>query len=99
MKFQISNCQAKFGDLWLRWVWGEIPLRLMTGSYWREVRIGSGNGLPHQDITKANVDQDLCRHMSSLGHNELTNLDFNIDFYQIINGLAKLDSLRWAMLC
>ena len=24
-----------------------------------------------QAITWANVDQDLCRHMASLGHNEL----------------------------
>ena len=26
-----------------------------------------------QAITWANVDPDLCRHMASLGHNELTN--------------------------
>ena len=25
-----------------------------------------------QDITWANVDPDLCRHMVSVGHNELT---------------------------
>ena len=25
----------------------------------------------HQAITWANVDSDLCRHMASLGHNDL----------------------------
>ena len=28
-----------------------------------------------QAITWANVDPDLCRHMTSLGHNELTKYD------------------------
>ena len=39
-----------------------------------ETNIGSDNGLVPSDnkaIIWANVDPDLCRHMASLGHNEL----------------------------
>ena len=31
-------------------------------------------GVKQQAITWANVDPDLCRHMASLGHNELIKL-------------------------
>ena len=54
-----------------------------TGPSWRQVNIGSGNGLVpsgdkslpepaiwQQAITRISVDQDL-RHMASLGPNEL----------------------------
>ena len=51
----------------------------VIGLHWWSVNIGSGNGLvpsgnncQQQAITWANVDPDLCRHMVSLGHNELT---------------------------
>ena len=44
----------------------------VTGLNWLSVNNGSGNGLvPSGNITWANVDQDLCHHMVSLGHNEL----------------------------
>ena len=38
-----------------------------TGPYWWSVNIGSGNGL----VPSGSVDQDLQRHMASLGPNEL----------------------------
>ena len=41
-----------------------MPLSLMISQHWFAVR--------HQAITRANVDPDLCHHMASLGHNELT---------------------------
>ena len=37
------------------------------------------NGDRQQAITWANVDQDLCQHMVSLGHNEL----------RLLNALGK----------
>ena len=39
-----------------------------TGLDWWSVNIGSGNG----SVPSGNIDPDLCRHMVSLGHNELT---------------------------
>ena len=42
------------------------------GLYW--VNIDSGNAVKQQAITWANVDSDMYRHMTSLGHNELKNL-------------------------
>ena len=44
-----------------------------TGPYWWEVNIGSGNCLVPSGITWTSVDQDLQRHMASLGPNELIN--------------------------
>ena len=46
----------------------------VTWCYWWLVNIGSGNGwVPsgNKPLPKANVDPDLCRHIASLGHNEL----------------------------
>ena len=42
------------------------------GPYWWKVNIGSDNGLVlrQQAITWASVDQDLQRHMASLGPND-----------------------------
>ena len=54
--------------------WGiscEITLIWMS-LYFTGVSIDWGNGLVQQAITWANFDPDLCRHMVSLGHNELT---------------------------
>ena len=48
----------------------------VTGLYWWEVNIGSGNGLV-QANTWANVDPDLCRHMVSPGHNELIDYSYS----------------------
>ena len=46
-----------------------------TAPHWSLVKIGSGNGwlgaVRQQAITWANVDLDPCRHMTSLGYNEL----------------------------
>ena len=36
--------------------------------------LGSGNGLVPSGITWTNIDQNLCRHMTSLGHNVLIRL-------------------------
>ena len=49
----------------------------ITGPYLLQVNNGSGNGLvpsgnKAEAITWANVDPDLCRHIASLGHNELS---------------------------
>ena len=41
----------------------------------REVNIGSGNGLVLSSIRPlswADIDPDLCRHIASLGHKELS---------------------------
>ena len=49
----------------------------VTGLRWWSVNIGSGYGLvpsgnkPLPNVTGANVDPDLSRHMALLGHNEL----------------------------
>ena len=43
-------------------------------SLWWQVNFGSGNGLVpsgNKPFTWASVDPDLCRHMASLGHNEI----------------------------
>ena len=42
---------------------------LMVSQHWFRLWLGA---LRQQAITWANVDPDLCRHMVSLGHNELT---------------------------
>ena len=44
-----------------------------TGPYWWSVNIGSGNGLvaPGNKYCLSQCDPYLCRHMASLGHNEL----------------------------
>ena len=49
------------------------PTMNVTGLNWWSVNIGSGNGgaVRQQAITWANVDPDRCRHMASLGPNEL----------------------------
>ena len=44
----------------------------VTGPSWWKVNIGSGNGLLLSGITLTSVDQDLQRHMASIGPNELT---------------------------
>ena len=31
----------------------------------------------HQDNTKVNVDTDLCRHMASLGYNDLRDVYYS----------------------
>ena len=41
----------------------------MISQYWFRLWLGA---VGQQAITWANVDPDLCRHMVSLGHNELT---------------------------
>ena len=41
----------------------------MISQHWFRLWRGA---IRQQAITWANVDQDPCRHMTSLGHNELT---------------------------
>ena len=52
----------------------DIPIKLVwIGSHGSQVNISSDYGLvPSGNKTWANADQDLCRHMASLGLNELT---------------------------
>ena len=54
----------------------------VTEPYWWLANIGSGNRLwlgavGHQAVTWANVDLDLCNHMTPLSHNVLTITDEN----------------------
>ena len=56
----------------------EIALILNAkGLHWWSVNIGSGNGLVlsgNKPLPGPVLTQDLCRHMASLGHNELNSL-------------------------
>ena len=53
----------------------ELPLRWLTrnslvmSQHWFKLWLGA---IRQQAITWANVDPDVCRHLASLGHNELT---------------------------
>ena len=47
----------------------------------------------HQAITWANVDPDLCRHMVSLSHNELTHL--SMDKMAVILEVTFWNSFSW----
>ena len=55
-------------------IW-EIPLKMISLNLTDDKStFGSGNGLVrwrHQAIAWPNVVLDLCRHVASLGHNEL----------------------------
>ena len=64
MKLCVDNFQANLRDWWLRYLLWNCTQMNATCPDWQ------------QAITWANVDQDLCRHMVSLAHNELrkTNL-------------------------
>ena len=44
-----------------------------------------------QAITWANVDPDLCRHMASLGHNELMNTTATECYHDICDKLGPLE--------
>ena len=52
--------------------WGKLTP--VEHHQWRKIDISSGNGFDaarQQTITRANVKEDLCRHMESPGHTEL----------------------------
>ena len=53
------------------WICGQVNL---AEPHWLEVQIVSGNG-KQKAITLPNVDLDLCNHMASLGHNELSKIE------------------------
>ena len=65
---------------------GEIALSwwsldsLMISQYWVGWWLGA---VRQQAITWAYVDPDLCRHMASLGHNELNSLKWKIGLFLI----------------
>ena len=42
----------------------------MIGHHWFRLQLGA---IREQAMTRSNVDPDLCRHMASLGQNELRN--------------------------
>ena len=55
---------------------GYEDLKTLTDpSFWRRIfKVPKTNGATRQQaIAWADVDPDLCRHMTSLGHNELKN--------------------------
>ena len=49
---------------------------LMISQHWLRKWLGA---VRQQAITWANVDPNLCRHMASLGHNELTDQNNEIE--------------------
>ena len=54
-----------------------VPVSLIDDTYINIVS-GYGSAIRHQAITWANVDQYLCHHIASLGHNALGNLFLDI---------------------
>ena len=71
--FQMQIFESVFVDTSTKLVW--------VGTHDSQVNIGSGYGLVavrQQAITWANVDQYRCRHMKSLGPNELKELFFHL---------------------
>ena len=78
--------------IWANWSWfswlGHLSLVKLPldKRYWSIFTISKHwfrqwlGAVSQQAITWANVDQDLCRHMASLGHNELTDAYVRIDF-------------------
>ena len=52
----------------------------VTGIYWLQVNIGSGNGLCRQAkaIKWVDIDPVLCRQMASPGHNVLIDDDSDV---------------------
>ena len=66
-EFYICNFQKDFNDCWLRHLLWNRP----NECHWTSLMIRQ-HWFRQQAITWANVDPNLCLHMASLGHNELT---------------------------
>ena len=67
--FKANSC-----DWWVRYPLWNCSHVNGTGTHWWIVKIGSGNGLVpsgNKSLILVNIDPDLCRHMASLGHNEI----------------------------
>ena len=60
---------------------GNYPDMNVTELHWWSVNIGSGNGLvpSGNKLLPEQMLIQICRHMASLGHNELTGNGFNLD--------------------
>ena len=63
-------------------------IKFMSGSYevplrWMSRNIDWGYVLVSSAIIWANVDQDLCHHMVTLGHNELTIVKYLHHYLQV----------------
>ena len=57
--------------LWIKFIspsWKKYLQVNASKHLWRAFKIGSGNGPSNKPFTWANVDPDLCRHMTTLGH-------------------------------
>ena len=69
----LCNFQTHFSDRWLRHLLSNCPNMNVAGVYWWSVNIGSGNGLVpsgNKPLPEPMLTQ-ICRHMVSLGQNEL----------------------------
>ena len=78
MEFYICNIQTDFSDWRLRHFLWNCPNMNVTGLRWWPVNIGSGNGLlpsGNEPLPETMLTQ-ICRHMASLGHNELREVEF-----------------------
>ena len=89
MKLSISNGQANFSNGWPRYLMWNCPQvivtepqSLMTSQHWFKQWLGA---IRQKAITGTKVDPDLCRHMASLGHNELKKMN-----KQINSGVSQL---------
>ena len=58
---------------------------------------GAIGGVRQQVITWANVDQDLCHHIASLGHNMLTHWALD-EMAAILQRLFQMYFLAWTLL-
>ena len=74
----ISIFQANFSDWWLKYLQWICPQMNVTGPYlWNDdkytlVHVKAWCHQASRHNLWDNVDTDLCHHMASLGHNELT---------------------------
>ena len=72
----------------------EIALRLLPQSLAMEINIGISPGtLRRQAITWTNIDPNICDHMASLSHDELSGQKHFQKFPFIVYGTYKLTSL------
>ena len=96
-----SNFQANGISRWMRYLLWSCPQVIVIKPHWWIVNSGSGNnGLvwsgnkPLTEPCNGIVDPDLCLHMASLGHNELTCLIFAMHLpfsFAYSSLMAKLD--------
>ena len=87
LQSQISKFQIHFNDKYLMYFWSNYYQVSATTPHWSLVNIGTGNGL----VPSGNVDlcwPRPCRHMTSLGHNELNS--HNCNFVNILFVLISI---------